>query len=79
MRKTLFALTALAGLVGAGALTTASASPIQGAPYVTTVQYYHGGYGPRETDWREREWRHHEWERHRRWEEWHRYHDGYRG
>ncbi len=77
MRKTLFALTALAGLIGAG--TAASAHTVPAPGLVQTVQYYYGGYGPRAGGWREHEWRHHEWERHHRWEEhrWHGYHHGW--
>ena len=80
MRKSLLALIALAGLVGAGAVTSASASPAPAAGLVQTVQYYGGGYGygPRAGEWREREWRRHEWWRHHRWEE-HRWHEAYRG
>ena len=78
MRKFLFALTALVGLAGAGAATTASATPVQHDPLVTSVQFYYGGYDPRGGEWREREWRHHEWERHRRWEEQHRWHEFHR-
>ncbi len=76
MRKTLFALTALVGLIGAGAATTA---PAHAETIVTTVQYYGGGYDPRAAEWREREWRQREWERHRRWEEERRWHEWHRG
>jgi hypothetical protein len=65
MRNTLMALTALAGLVGAGLVSNAQAAPsrIEGAT-VQTVQYYGDHDG-----WREREWRRHEhW---RRWHHWH--------
>ena len=82
MRKSLLALIAVAGLVGAGVTTSASANPIQAPGLLHTVQYYYGGYGgygPREAEWREREWRRIEWERHRRWEErrWHEEHRGW--
>jgi hypothetical protein len=67
MRKTLLTLTALAGLVGAGVATSASAAParldtVPASELVQNVQYYHCG-GPG--------WRHHEWERHRRWVHYH--------
>ncbi len=79
MRKTLLTLTALAGLVGAGVVSSASAAPAElivapAASLVQPVQYYYGG---NREDWRAREWRHREWERHRHWEEWHRYHRGW--
>ena len=76
MRKTLFALTALAGLIGAGVATTTQA---HAETIVTTVQFYEGGYEPRGGDWREREWRHREWERHHRWEEQRRWQEFHRG
>jgi hypothetical protein len=80
MRKTLLALTALAGLAGAGVLTSASAAPAPFQPIVQPIQYYYGaGYDPRAAEWREREWRHEEWRRHHRWEEEHRWHEEHRG
>ena len=80
MRKSLLALIALAGLVGAGAATSASATPLPAPGLLHTVQYYYGGngYDPRAAEWREREWRRIEWERHHRWEE-HRWHEEHRG
>ncbi len=69
MRKTLLTLTALAGLVGAGAVGTASAATVglenvPAASLVQQVQYYGHPYG----------WRHREWVRHHRWVEFHRWH-----
>ncbi|WP_158747319.1 hypothetical protein [Acidisphaera sp. L21] len=67
MRKTLLTLTALAGLIGAGAIGSASAAPVArldtvpAASLVQPIQYY-GGY-------HHREWRHRQWVRHHRWEE----------
>ena len=88
MRKTLMTLTALAGLVGAGAVmpSAASAQPWSGPGpafgpgpgFVQPTEYYGGGYDPRAAEWREREWRRREWERHHRWEE-HRWHEEHRG
>ena len=70
MRKTLLTLTALAGLLGAGAIGTASAAPVgletvPASALVQPVQYFYGYHHG---------WRHHEWERHRRWVEYHRWH-----
>ena len=71
----MFALTALAVVIGAGAVTTAPAHAESG---ITSVQFYEGGYEPR-GEWREREWRRREWERHHRWEEQRRWQEFHRG
>jgi hypothetical protein len=78
MRKTLITLTALAGLVGVGFVSSARAAPrFEGAPLVQTVQYYGGPYYHH--GWRYHEWRRHaEW-RHWRHHEWRREHELYRG
>ncbi len=77
MRKTLLTLTALAGLAGAGAFTSASAAALPSGfdpAMVQPAQYYHGGW--RDGDgWRAH--RQHGWERHRRWVEYHRWHHGW--
>jgi hypothetical protein len=70
MRKTLIALTALAGLVGVGFASTAQAATTRftGTPLVQTVQYYGG------PDYHHG-WRDHEWRRHEEWRRWHRHHE----
>ena len=73
MRKTLFAFTALASLIGAGAVASAHTLPAPGL--VQTVQYYQGGYD-RRAEWRQREWRRAEWQRHHRWQEHRRHEEG---
>ena len=74
MRKALLTLTALAGLVGAGAIGTASAATIRldgvpAASLVQPVQYYgyHRGYD-------REEWRHRRWVEYHRYHRWHRWH-----
>jgi hypothetical protein len=74
MRKTLLTLTALAGLVGAGAIGTASAETVgletvPAAALVRPAQFYgyHHGY--------HRGWHHRRWVEYHRWHHWH---HGYR-
>jgi hypothetical protein len=67
MRKTLIALTALAGLIGVGFASTASAATptFAGAPLVQNVQYYGGPYyGHR---WHHHYWHHRYWHHYRGW------------